>query len=277
MTSQPPGGDSKGVESYSPLAWDGLIYDAVTPWNLGDPMRNLLYRVHSGLKIADGSDRGKVNITADYLGVEGVGFDTVSLTADLNVSGVNGLDTGAEAASKWYSLWAISTSRGEKLDSLLSLSATAPIRPAGYALQRRLGWVYNNSGGNLYRIFNAADDDWFWFNEDFTDSFFLLLNTTTPTTGSWTTITASLPSTLREILIVQGQQGVGSGHKGILTRPYASNWTNNFGSVITSADALQQNHGRGSVVVDASGRFDYRALRASIQSDITLIAYRDIR
>lgn len=71
---------------------------------------------------------------------------TSTLTAVITASGVNGLDTGAEAASTLYSLWAIADSTGvNPVASLLSVSETAPQMPAGYDKKRRVGWVFNNT------------------------------------------------------------------------------------------------------------------------------------
>ncbi len=72
---------------------------------------------------------------------------SVNLTADITASGANGLDTGSEANSKWYAVWVIYN--GTTVASLLSLSATAPTMPSGYTYKRRVGWVYNGSGGDL--------------------------------------------------------------------------------------------------------------------------------
>ena len=51
----------------------------------------------------------------------------VNLTVDITVSGVNGLDTGSEAASTWYYIWVIYN--GTTVAGLLSTSATAPTMP----------------------------------------------------------------------------------------------------------------------------------------------------
>lgn len=72
------------------------------------------------------------------------------LTADITVSGANGLDTGAEAASTWYAVHVIADSSGvNPAASLLSLSGTAPTLPSGYDVFRRLGWVRNDAGSNF--------------------------------------------------------------------------------------------------------------------------------
>lgn len=73
-----------------------------------------------------------------------------TLTADLTVAGVSGLDTGAEAASTWYALWVIGDSTGvNSIAALLSASFTAPVMPVGYDKRRRLGCVRNDAASNF--------------------------------------------------------------------------------------------------------------------------------
>jgi len=94
------------------------------------------------------------------------------LTADIAVSGKNGLDTGTEAADTWYAVHVIGDTTGVNAPaSLLSLSATAPTQPSGYDVFRRVGWVRNNgssafinfvqrnSGRDRKIIYNTAAGD----------------------------------------------------------------------------------------------------------------------
>lgn len=72
----------------------------------------------------------------------------IATLADLAVSGAGGLDTGAEANSTWYSAWLIGKLDGT-INTLLSLSSTAPTMPAGYVYKRRIGWARNDASGNI--------------------------------------------------------------------------------------------------------------------------------
>lgn len=74
---------------------------------------------------------------------------SLSLTADVTASGVNGLDAGAEANSTRYYVWAVYNSATDTVASLLSTSPTSPTMPSGYALKRLVGAVYNDSAGNF--------------------------------------------------------------------------------------------------------------------------------
>ena len=97
-----------------------------------------------------------VTTTADAISLEdpnGYSFRAlaVNVTADITVSGANGLDTGAEAASTWYNKWVIYNPTTGTAAALLSLSATAPTMPAGYTFKARVGAVRNDVGSNLLR------------------------------------------------------------------------------------------------------------------------------
>ena len=72
---------------------------------------------------------------------------TVNLTADITASGINGLDTGAEATSTWYHLWVIYNST--TVASLISASSTTPTVPVGYTFKAYVGAVYNDSSGDF--------------------------------------------------------------------------------------------------------------------------------
>jgi len=74
------------------------------------------------------------------------------LTADIAVAGANGLDAGVEAADTWYAVHAID-GPAVATASLLSLSAIAPVLPAGYTVFRRIGWVRNDSGSNFLQFY----------------------------------------------------------------------------------------------------------------------------
>lgn len=78
-------------------------------------------------------------------------FTTIDITVDITASGANGLDTGAEAGSTWYHIWAISN--GSITAGLLSLSATAPTMPSGYTYKAYVGAVYNNASSNFLTFY----------------------------------------------------------------------------------------------------------------------------
>jgi hypothetical protein len=81
-------------------------------------------------------------------------LNSLSETLNITNAGVNGLDTGSEAVSTWYHIWAIAKADGT-LDGLFSASATAPTLPAGYSYKCYLGAVYNNSSGNIVEFYQV--------------------------------------------------------------------------------------------------------------------------
>jgi hypothetical protein len=74
----------------------------------------------------------------------------VALTIAGTSVGANGLDTGAIAASTWYSLWVIWN--GTTIAGLMSLSATAPTLPSGYTHKARVGWIRTDGTANKYPL-----------------------------------------------------------------------------------------------------------------------------
>ena len=82
-----------------------------------------------------------------------------TLTANIAASGVNGLDTGSEAADTLYAKHVIGDSTGVNMPaSLLSISATAPTLPSGYDVFRRVSWIFNDSSSdfiNFIQVWNG--------------------------------------------------------------------------------------------------------------------------
>lgn len=79
----------------------------------------------------------------------------VDLTANITISGVNGLDSGAEAVSTWYYLWVIYN--GTTVSSLISLSNTNPTLPSGYTYKALVGAIYNDVSGNFIKIYQSGN------------------------------------------------------------------------------------------------------------------------
>ncbi|MGY2171075.1 phage tail protein [Pseudomonas gingeri] len=109
---------------------------------------------HKGLTASASGLNSLVNVSADQLVVGNeVSFrnlNAVSLNINAAVVGVNGLDTGALAASTWYSLWVIWN--GTVTSGLLSLSATSPTLPSGYTHKARVGWIRTDATSNKYPL-----------------------------------------------------------------------------------------------------------------------------
>jgi hypothetical protein len=77
-----------------------------------------------------------------------------SVTLNFSTTGVNGLDTGVQTASTTYFLYLIGN--GTLINSLVSLSSTAPTMPGGYTYKCRVGSIRTNVSTQLYSFFQAG-------------------------------------------------------------------------------------------------------------------------
>lgn len=102
----------------------------------------------------------QVDIDADLLclGEYSKVLTSINLTVDITASGVNGLDTGSEAANTWYSIWVIYKPATNTIAGLLSTSEASPTMPSGYTKKRMVGHVRNNAASNFSIIENFGDD-----------------------------------------------------------------------------------------------------------------------
>lgn len=118
-------------------------------------MQGNVLALHEGL-VCKYVTTATVDIDADAVmlrttGGAAVKVDSVNLTVDISTgTGVNTLDTGAEASSTWYYLWVIYN--GTTVAGLLSVSSTAPTMPSGYTYKGLVGAVYNDSGSDFEPI-----------------------------------------------------------------------------------------------------------------------------
>lgn len=84
-----------------------------------------------------------------------------SITINAAVNGANGLDTGSLGVSKWYYVYAIADSHELKVPAtLLSLSATAPLLPAGYDTFRRISQWPTNASSELVAGSQVGNNNW---------------------------------------------------------------------------------------------------------------------
>jgi len=118
-----------------------------------------------------------------------------ALTLDITASGVNGLDTGVEAPSTWYSVWYIYN--GTTAASLLSTSATSPVMPSGYTQKILIGAVYNDSSSNFMQFHQYGRK--IYYDDPYTLNNALASGSAT----TWTAIdlSAYVPSVVNEVYI----------------------------------------------------------------------------
>lgn len=113
-----------------------------------------------------------VNVSQVQVGVGSVLDSTLShrinisspLTADIETSGAEGLDTGSEAADTWYAIFVIASTKGTKAPAALLSASETPTLPSGYNLFRRVGWVRNGAASDLWKFYavNIADQAVFY-------------------------------------------------------------------------------------------------------------------
>jgi hypothetical protein len=119
-------------------------------------------------------------------------FSGLNETIDITASGANGLDTGSEANSTWYHVWAIGKDDGT-LDALLSASSSAPTLPSGYTYKGYLGAIYNDSSGNLISIYQQ--------NHEVQRQFLQVLTNGTQSNFTAIDLSTAVPPTAKKALI----------------------------------------------------------------------------
>ena len=139
------------VQTVAPGAVGNGLASTGSTW-AASPRGGIPPGASSGLKIQATSNTG-ITITASQIAIGSTTGtytpSSISLTLSTGTSGLNGLDTGAIAASTWYAVWAIYNET--TVAGLLSLSATAPTLPSGYVHKARIGWVRTDGSSNLLR------------------------------------------------------------------------------------------------------------------------------
>jgi len=136
----------------------------------------------------------QVDIDADNLWVEGYDLTSINLTVDITNSGANGLDTGSEANSTWYYLYAIYDPTGDNTAGLLSVSATSPTLPGDYTKKRLVAAVRNDGGGDFI-LFKAVSYGYMMEN-CFEEQVTIKDNSFTASVWTSLSITAYFPSSI---------------------------------------------------------------------------------
>lgn len=139
----------------------------------------------------------QIDIDATKLSIGRAVVSSVNLTVDITASGANGLDTGSEATSTWYSIWAIYNPTTSIVAGLLSASLTSPTLPAGYIWARRVGFVYNDSGGGFVN-FNIINNSFYPMSDSIIES------TITPTTFTTVAVPSQYMPTIQTEIQVSG-------------------------------------------------------------------------
>lgn len=156
--------DSTGAKVAAVIAANQLVdveYDGVDMVLL-DPLpptvqvQSATQGAFTNLKLSAGGTAASIAVSYDELVLgDGAGNyvteRNVAGTITTTNAGAGGLDTGALAASSWYSIWRIGKADGTRA-WLFSLSATAPTMPAGYTFKARIGWFRTDGTANKYPL-----------------------------------------------------------------------------------------------------------------------------
>jgi len=138
-----------------------IVVESSTRWNvINGPSNKIVSSVVGSFRNLKASATGtsaNVSISADELILEDpnnnyLTLRDLSLTINTANSGANGLDTGALAASTWYSMWVIYNPATATVAGLISLSSTAPTLPSGYTYKARVGWIRTDETANKYPL-----------------------------------------------------------------------------------------------------------------------------
>ena len=96
-----------------------------------------------------GVDTNTFVLTFREIDIMGNFYVGMATSVSMAKAGPGGLDTGAEAANTWYTLFAISNGSTHSV-ILSSGDVTTPAAmPSGYTKHRRVGMAYNNSSSNI--------------------------------------------------------------------------------------------------------------------------------
>jgi hypothetical protein len=181
----------------------GVVIGGTNPTTLAgfgitDASTPLLATVNLVVMNTPASPTTKVDITADEVILKNAAGEPktikgVVVQADINASGVGGLDTGAKAATTWYAIWLISNAAGA-VYALLSTSFTAPVLPAGYTHKLLVSAVRLGTGSTMVKF-------WQYQNKVSTQVQNILNNAASPSAGVFVALAVSpiIPPNARKV------------------------------------------------------------------------------
>lgn len=262
-------------------------------WNLAAS------KFKSGLLVANGSDRGKINVSYDFLGVGPyiIGDGTTrTITIDMGLVGIDGLRRGlTEAADTWYHgyicvgdsevgedaelrqatpLHPPGRTMGVRVCGIFDTS-DPPVVPPGYSWTRRIGSFRNNGGQDFYRVVHSQDNARFVWNEVIggaTD--FRVLNAIGSGAASFTDVDCSAvvpPSSRCALMRINYNQATVEGVH--LRGNDMSNIAIDIGSLATGASVA--GNGGISSRVDSNQILEYAVTNVNDDAEIYVIGYFD--
>jgi len=125
------------------------------------------------------------------------------LTADITVSGANGLQTGlVEQPNTWYAVLVIADSTGvNPVALLLTDTPNNPTLPPGYDVSRRVGWVRNNGSSNFLSMIQTGRGSVRTYNYDVPVAQLIALSGGNATVFTAVSLAALVPPSSRIALV----------------------------------------------------------------------------
>ena len=203
------------------------------------------------IKVNDVNPTYQIDVDADCLNLYNASEEikhanAVDLTVDITASGANGLDTGSEAASTWYSIWVIGKSDGT-VAGLLHAGETGIIGeltfPSGYTYARRIGWVRNDGSSNFIKGYWYNGGEEFWW--DITLTAYTSSANDKPTSYTDLDLSAYVPPTSNRVILTTS---IGSVIAKIFMRKNGSNIEST-----SDEEEVANRHAGSMVVMDTDG------------------------
>jgi hypothetical protein len=160
----------------------------------------LTYGDATHLSLGAGNCRDSNNTIDINLGYSNVENETVSapIILNMNVNGVNGLDTGTLTSSRMYNIFVIADSRYyQPVGCIASLSAV-PLLPAGYDSYRLIGFWPTNDVTSLSQGYYSAQGNNLTFNYD---SQQIVLTAGTSNITAVVDVSAVVPSGISQVIV----------------------------------------------------------------------------
>jgi len=192
-------------------------------------------------------------------------YDLGTLQVDITASGLGGLDTGSEASSTWYQVFAVEDSSNPGQFGVVISASNPETCPTGFNAFKYLGRFYNDSSSDIRKFFYLGCEH-HTTNDGASASPTEVLNTTSPTLGAWTalTITSCAPSSGYDALLVDGFNLGGSGkYASLFVEEATPSWTpaddaSNGGRALLFNQSIESLH--NSRWVPATGGLVYYVL-----------------
>lgn len=197
-----------------------------------------------GLVISSwGADTNTIQSTIAFINIMGDQYFNITTMTALNKLGPGGLDTGSEAASKWYGIWAISN--GSNMGIVFSDAGNVrPVLPTGYTKFRRIGWLYNDGSSNIVPFMKRGNRVNPFPNQ-------LFINVANTPASAWSSVDmTSYISTTAYSAVVQANwfpQSAGTGWVAI-RETSSTNYNGSFGMVGLYSDRVS-NFSTGELTV----------------------------